>query len=79
MDQLPSSVADAVFPEHKLSDSASTKSSSIQEFSSTIVDGYDFNKGINYHALLQSFKTTGFQATNFGMAVDQINQMVVLI
>lgn len=40
------------------------------------VSGYDFNQGINYHALLQTYKTTGFQATNFGLAVDEINAMV---
>lgn len=40
------------------------------------VSGYDFNQGIDYHALLDSYKTTGYQATNFGLAVDQINSMV---
>ena len=40
------------------------------------VNGYDLNHGIDYHALLQTYKTTGFQATNFGLAVDQINAMV---
>ena len=27
------------------------------------VKGYDFNNGINHHALLQSYLTSGFQAT----------------
>eukprot|EP00729_Bicosta_minor_P006516 gene6516-23915_t len=27
------------------------------------------------HALLQSYATTGFQATNFGLAVNEINRM----
>lgn len=40
------------------------------------VKGYDFNQGIDHHALLQSYKRSGFQATNFGLAVDQINAMV---
>ena len=40
------------------------------------VAGYDFNNGIDYHKLLQSYKTSGFQATNFGLAVDEINRMV---
>lgn len=40
------------------------------------VHGYDLDHGLDYHALLQSYKTTGFQATNFGLAVDQINAMV---
>lgn len=40
------------------------------------VQGYDFNRGVDYHALLEAFGTTGFQATNFGRAVQQVNAMV---
>ncbi|KAG8007041.1 Deoxyhypusine synthase [Nibea albiflora] len=40
------------------------------------VHGYDFNQGVDYQALLQSFLNTGFQATNFGLAVQQINSMI---
>ena len=40
------------------------------------VKGYDFNLGVDHHALLQSYRLSGFQATNFGLAVDQINAMV---
>ena len=42
----------------------------------TEVRGYDFNKGINYSELLKSYTQSGFQATNFGLVVDQINAMV---
>ena len=42
----------------------------------TEVRGYDFNKGINYVDLLKSYSQSGFQATNFGLVVDQINAMV---
>ncbi|KAH9388247.1 hypothetical protein TYRP_009459 [Tyrophagus putrescentiae] len=42
----------------------------------TEVAGYDFNRGINYSELLKSFLTSGFQATNFGLAVEQIEQML---
>lgn len=42
----------------------------------TEVAGYDFNRGINYSELLKSYLTSGFQATNFGLAVEQIEQMV---
>ena len=42
------------------------------------VEGYDFNQGVDHHALLQSYLTSGFQATNFGLAVEQINAMVSL-
>nr|XP_054770032.1 deoxyhypusine synthase-like [Lytechinus pictus] len=40
------------------------------------VKGYDFNEGIDYHKLLQSFKTCGFQATNLGLAVEEIQKMI---
>lgn len=40
------------------------------------VRGYDFNQGVDHQALLQSFYNTGFQATSFGLAVNQINTMV---
>ena len=31
---------------------------------------------VDYHALLSSYRTSGFQATNFGLAVEQITKMV---
>jgi len=43
---------------------------------SQIVKGYDFNAGVDHHALLQSYKYSGFQATNFGLAVEEINKMI---
>lgn len=42
----------------------------------TPVKGYDFSKGLDYDALFESFKTVGFQATNFALAVDELNAMV---
>ena len=42
-----------------------------------IVKGYDFNNGVDYDKLLDSFKISGFQATNFGNAVEEINKMVI--
>lgn len=51
----------------------------------TKVEGYHFSKPdqsgskVDYHALLESFRKSGFQATNFGLAVDQINQMVCCV
>lgn len=44
-----------------------------------IVQGYDWNNGINYDQLLSSYLTSGFQATNFGKAVEEINKMVRII
>ncbi|KAL4827919.1 hypothetical protein H8958_006135 [Nasalis larvatus] len=43
---------------------------------STQVRGYDFTRGVDYRALLKAFGTTGFQATNFGRAVQQVNAMI---
>lgn len=42
------------------------------------VRGYDWNKGVDYDALLQSYLNSGFQATNFGLAEIEINKMVKL-
>lgn len=40
------------------------------------IRGYDFNRGVDHKALLQSYFTTGFQATHFGLAVKEINAMI---
>jgi deoxyhypusine synthase len=40
------------------------------------VKGYDFNEGVDYEKLLQSYSQMGIQARNFGLAVDEINRMV---
>lgn len=52
------------------------KHSSTLPTESAQVRGYDFNRGVDYHAMLEAFGTTGFQATNFGRAVHQVNAMV---
>ncbi len=41
-----------------------------------IVRGYDFNAGIDYNKIFESFKCTGFQATQMGLAIEEINRMV---
>eukprot|EP00271_Cylindrocystis_brebissonii_P023216 TRINITY_DN9508_c0_g1_i2.p1 TRINITY_DN9508_c0_g1~~TRINITY_DN9508_c0_g1_i2.p1 ORF type:complete len:203 (-),score=57.75 TRINITY_DN9508_c0_g1_i2:1117-1725(-) len=40
------------------------------------IRGYDFRDGVDYNALLSSMTRTGFQATNFGHAVDEVNRML---
>ena len=40
------------------------------------VKGYDFNTPLDLQALLKSLATTGFQATHFGQAVDEVNKML---
>jgi deoxyhypusine synthase len=43
----------------------------------TQVRGMDWSKhGLDYDKLFASLKTTGFQATNFSLAVDEINKMI---
>jgi len=41
----------------------------------TAISGYDFNKGVDYEKLLDSFYTTGFQATNLAQAIEIIKEM----
>ena len=43
---------------------------------SSEVKGYDFNKGLDYEALLRSYASTGLQATNFSRAIEKINSML---
>lgn len=45
-------------------------------FEKEIIKGYDFNKGIDYSLILDSYYTTGFQATNLGIAMRIINKMI---
>ncbi|KAK3553266.1 hypothetical protein QTP86_032776 [Hemibagrus guttatus] len=40
------------------------------------IRGYDFNQGVDHRALLHSYLTTGFQASSFAMAVQEINKMI---
>lgn len=40
------------------------------------VHGYNFDNGVDYSALLQSFMHTGFQATHFAKAVAEVEAMV---
>jgi len=47
-----------------------------EKLTSDTISGYDWGKGVDYEALLDSYVRTGFQATNFGMAVAEINRML---
>lgn len=38
--------------------------------------GYDFNQGLDYNALFITYINTGFQATNVGEAINEINKMI---
>ncbi len=56
--------------EHVLRDSAIPDPVGLPE-----VHGYDFNKGVNYDKLLDSYLTTGFQATHLAKAINMIKRM----
>jgi deoxyhypusine synthase len=64
-DEPPSSVKDAV-----LKESCQIPADTV------VVTGYDWNKGRNYDELFKSYLHSGFQASNFGKAVLQIEAMV---
>lgn len=40
------------------------------------VKGYDFNKGLDYEAVFKTYIHSGFQATNLGLAIDEVNKMI---
>lgn len=52
------------------------KESESLEGKGTKIEGYDFNQGVNYSQLLKSMVSTGFQASNFGDAIEVVNQMI---
>ncbi|XP_009593850.1 deoxyhypusine synthase isoform X1 [Nicotiana tomentosiformis] len=52
------------------------KESENLEGSATKIEGYDFNKGVNYAELFKSMASTGFQAANLGDAIQIVNQML---
>ncbi len=39
------------------------------------IKGYDFNNGVDYNKILDSYLTTGFQATHLAKAIELIKQM----
>ncbi len=45
------------------------------EIKGNIIKGYDFDKGLDFGKLLDSFTTTGAQASNFAKAVEIIKEM----
>nr|CCU83304.1 deoxyhypusine synthase [Ipomoea alba] len=42
----------------------------------TKIEGYDFNRGVDYPQLLNSLLSTGFQASNLGEAIQIVNEML---
>lgn len=50
------------------------KSSDIQDRQE--VRGYDFNNGIDYTSIFQSYASTGFQATHMAQGINELNKML---
>ena len=48
---------------------------SSQEPKGQSIRGYDFNRGVDYKKLFESYLTTGFQATHFAQALSIIRKM----
>jgi deoxyhypusine synthase len=46
-----------------------------EEVDSLSIKGYNFNSGVNYSKLIDSYLTTGFQATNLGKAIEIVKKM----
>nr|CCU83299.1 deoxyhypusine synthase [Distimake quinquefolius] len=42
----------------------------------TKIEGYDFNRGVDYPQLFKSLLSTGFQASNLGEAIQIVNEML---
>ena len=40
------------------------------------IHGYDFNKGIDYEKIIDSYSSTGYQAANLAKAIKIINEMI---
>ena len=40
-----------------------------------VVKGYDFNEGVNYKKIIDSFSSTGLQASNFSKAISIVKKM----
>jgi len=47
-----------------------------EEAEGTKIQGYDFNQGVDYDKILDSFKSTGMQADNFFKAIEIIKKMI---
>lgn len=47
-----------------------------EEISGTKIKGYDFNGGVDYDKIVKSFLSTGFQASEFGKAIEIVNEMI---
>ncbi|XP_026442928.1 deoxyhypusine synthase-like [Papaver somniferum] len=56
--------------------SAAFKESEMLEGSCMKIEGYDFNRGVDYHLLVKAMISTGFQASHLGEAIEIVNHML---
>lgn len=47
-----------------------------KEFSGKSIRGYDFNHGVNYDKIIDSYATTGFQASHLAQAIEITERMI---
>lgn len=41
-----------------------------------VIEGYEFNNGVDYEKIIDSFGSTGFQASNLSQAIGIVNEMI---
>lgn len=41
-----------------------------------VIRGYEFNNGVDYHEIIKSYATTGYQAAHFSRAIGIVNKMI---
>jgi deoxyhypusine synthase len=47
-----------------------------EEAKGIAIKGYDFDKGVDYKGIIDSYRSTGFQATHFAKAIEITNKMI---
>ena len=47
-----------------------------EEIEGISIKGYDFNKGVDYEKIIDSYLSTGFQASHLAKAIEIIEKMI---
>ena len=47
-----------------------------EEIEGIAIKGYDFNKGVDYNGIIDSFASSGFQASHLYRAIEIVNEMI---
>lgn len=72
-DQRSSSSQYAKNDEHIARDAILKKS---VDLDGTVIKGYDFNEGVDYKKIIESYASSGFQASHFSKAIEIVNKML---